>query len=82
MATATTMTTTIAARATTAAATTTAAMLGTTARILVRLVLTTPGTLRTRGVGTFLDLEFGRFDEVDLPLEQLLDVAQVAELVR
>src|SRR6185295_6997805 len=59
-----------------------APMLGPSTRILVRLVL---GPLAvafgTRGMRTFLDLELGRLDELDLLLEQLLDVTQVAQLI-
>jgi predicted TIM-barrel fold metal-dependent hydrolase len=35
-----------------------------------------------RLVRTLFDLEFRRLDEIDLSFEQLLDVAQIAELVR
>src|SRR5204862_1769205 len=51
------------------------------ARILVRLVLTRLAAFGARRMGPFLDFELLRLDEIDLELEQLLDVAQVAELV-
>ena len=58
-----------------------AAMPGPPARIPVRLVLTGLAAFGARRVGTFLDLELRWLDEIDLALEQLLDVAQVAELI-
>jgi hypothetical protein len=33
-------------------------------------------------MAAFLDFELRRLEQVDLALEQLLDVAQVAELIR
>ena len=56
-----------------------AAMFRTPARILVRRVFRRSVARRVRA---FFDLELRRLDEIDLALEQLLDVAQVAQLVR
>src|SRR5688572_20559052 len=57
-------------------------MLRTTARILVWVVLTRfAGAFAAYRMRALLDLELRRVDEIDLALEQLLDVAQVADLV-
>ena len=60
-------------------ATAASAMFRTATRILVRLVFAG----RVAGlVRALFDLELRRLDEIDLAPEQLLDVAQVAELIR
>ena len=60
-------------------ATAAAAMFRTATRILMRLVFT--GRIAWL-VRAFFDLELRRLDKIDLAPEQLLDVAQVAELIR
>lgn len=62
-----------------AIARTAAPMFRPAARILVRLVLIrcVPRLMRT-----FFDFELRRLREIDLSLEQLFDVAQIAQLVR
>jgi len=72
-----TATRTTAARATTTTVRT--AMFRPAARILVGRMLS--GRV-PRHVRALFDLELRRLDEIDLALQQLLDIAQVAELIR
>ena len=58
-------------------------MLRPATRILVRLIFARlSGAFAANRMRAFFDLELRRFDEIDLALEQLLDIAQVAHLVR
>ena len=66
---------------TTATRASTAPVFGPATRVLMGLVFAGPGALGPRRMGTFRDFELGRLDEIDLALEQLLDVTQVADFI-